>query len=82
MTARNQKGRARSKGQADLSEMVPVSPKMLQAGARVLNARRDDPAYELVSAIYRAMAKVAPKSAQQSDVPMTMMEALRLLGHK
>lgn len=79
---RNHKGRARPARQADASGIAPVTPKMLEAGACVLNARRDDPPYELVSAIYRAMAKVAPPRAKQSVASMTMMEALRLLGHK
>jgi len=67
------KGKDRAKG-------IVVTPRMLRAGALALAATRGASDYELVGAIYRAMAAVAPapKSAEKVQ-PANFLEVMRLM---
>ena len=62
-------------------ERVAVSPKMIEAGVRAMEVWKDFPPGELVAAVYRAMAAVAPSQTKAADhvPPANFLEVLRLM---
>ncbi len=63
------------------AKRVVVTPRMLRAGALALATAGDVSDYELVGAIYRAMAAVAP-TAKSTDAPLpaNFLEVMRLMS--
>ncbi len=57
-----------------------VSPRMLQAGAKVLASRGSMSPHDLVAAIYRAMHEAAPRARSAGALTATMHQALAILG--
>lgn len=62
---------------------VVVTPQMIRAGLDVVKSWPSLADGEALATAYRAMAAVAPPDGSpQSALTPTMLQALRLLGHK
>jgi hypothetical protein len=72
------------KGPKKGKNVTVVTPRMLRAGALALATMGGDVSdYELVGAVYRAMAAVAPqqtKAAMEASPPDNFLEVLRILN--
>jgi cytochrome c-type biogenesis protein CcmH/NrfG len=64
------------------AKRVIVTPRMLRAGALALATLGEVGDYELVGAVYRAMAAVAPptKAADPPQQPANFLEVMRLMS--
>jgi len=74
-----------TKGSKRAKNVTVVTPRMLRAGALALASSMgvDASDYELVGAVYRAMAAVAPqqtKVAMEASPPDNFLEVLRILS--
>jgi hypothetical protein len=55
---------------------------MIKAGLKALEQWKDLPPGELMAAVYRAMAAIAPLESKESRQPSaTILEVLKRLGH-
>ncbi len=62
---------------------IVVTPQMIRAGLDVVKSCRRSPMARRLAAAYRAMAAAAPPDGSpMAAVTPTMLQALRLLGHK
>jgi len=65
------------------TDQMPVSPKMIEAGLRAMEAWKDLPSGELMAAVYRAMAALAPDDRSRTAEPSpTIMEILKSFERK
>ena len=59
-----------------------VTPEMIKAGLKALEQWKNLPPGEVMAAVYRAMAAVAPPESQETGQPSaTVLEDLKRLGH-
>ena len=62
---------------------IVVTPQMIRAGLDVVKSWPSLADGEALAAAYRAMVAVAPPDGlSKAVVPPTMLQALRMLGHK
>jgi hypothetical protein len=55
---------------------------MIKAGLKALEQWKDLPPGEVMAAVYRAMAAVAPPESKETGQPsVTVLEVLKRLGH-
>ena len=65
----------------DRGEGIPVSPQMIKESLRAIERWKDLPPGELIAAVYRAMAAVAPiDSARTAEPSPTIMLDLLLFA--
>ncbi len=59
-----------------------VTPEMIKAGLKALEQWKDLPPGEVMAAVYRAMAAVAPPQGKEISQPSaTVLAVLKRLGH-
>ncbi len=59
-----------------------VTPEMIKAGLKALEQWKDLPPGEVMAAVYRAMAAVAPQESKETGQPSaTVLEVLKRMGH-
>jgi hypothetical protein len=67
----------------DRGEGIPVSPQMIKEGLRALALWKELPPGEVIAAVYRAMAAVAPVDRTHAAEPSpTIIEILNRLERK
>jgi hypothetical protein len=65
------------------SEQIPVSPKMIEAGLRAMEAWKNLPPGEVIAAVYRAMVAAAPVDRTHTEKPSpTIIEILKRFERK
>ena len=64
-------------------EQIPASPKVIEAGLRVMEAWKSLPPGEVIAAVYRAMVAAAPVDRTHTAEPSpTIIEILKQLDQK